>query len=439
MDLLKRLKENHILIVVYILIFVFLIFQEAIFSPDTYGYLKARPNRHPGYVIFIKAFEFIFTNYFAKIVVGIQLVLGMASVHFFLKRISGILSFNKLIRSLLLIVLLFPFFPPLYVANNICSEGLSYPLYLIFITLSLEIVLNEKKKLLLFMSIAYILLVLTRGQFIIASLIFAFTYLLKHRRNTLIKSNLKVFFIILFLPLFVIMADKTYHKLKDGLFISTPFSFINASAAAFYVSNDTNFNQIENGDYKAIFKKCYKYLSEKDLLLSRQKQTNYKTYYNHFHNHIPQICNQTIHQFSLEYYIEKHTAQGLDINPAVANSYWQSELAAQSLFFTLVKLNFKSWCNLFFANIKHAFKGVILFFLLLGFFFYSLFKLLYSKTKDYYILFILSALILSNAFIVCFASHSIIRYLFYNYSLIFITFVMVLKIIKQKNKRIKSK
>ncbi len=429
MKLKKPSVETSILIAIYAMVFFYFIFQEAIFSHDSYGYLLAMPQRNPGYVIFSKFFEFIFPQNFAKVIVGLQLIFGLFAVHVFLKRMSHLLCLNYVLKGIVLASLIFPFFPPLLIANNICSEGLTYPLYLLFLVMGFEFLYREKKFTLPIFLLLYILLVLTRGQFIVSSIIFAFVYFFKYRSSILNKKHLFKFILILAFPLIVIFADKTYHKLKDGLFISTPYSFVNMSGAAFYVSKKGDIQFIQTEEYKSLFEACYKQLTQKKLLMSSQKQDGYDAYYQHYHNHVPQICNQTVHDITRGYYFDKFLKTSTDEKKASVYSMWQSELACKSMYFTLVEHNLKEYSLLYYSNIVHGFKSIIILSFVLLVFLFSGHKVLFQKHNYYNILFICSALTLSNAMIISLASHSIMRYLFYNYILIFFIIVILLKLL----------
>lgn len=429
MNLRKQPLEIYFLSVIYGLIFFYFIFQDAIFSPDSYGYLNAMPERSPGYVIFSKFFVYIFPHNYAQVIVGAQLLLGLASVHVFQKRMSQLMNLNYILRAVLLTSLLFPFFAPLLVANNISSEGLSYPLYLLFLVMGFEFLYNEKKYTLVSLLILYLLLVLTRGQFLITSIIFAVVYFFKYKNDILKKKYLFKLLLILLVPLLAILADKTYHELKEGLFISTPFSFVAISGAAVYVSKEDDANFIENNEYKFIFEACYEQLVDKKLLMSSKKRDGYDAYYQHFHNHVPQICNQTVHDISRAYFYNQFLETHTNEKAASAFSSWQSELACQSIFFTLVKRNFKDWSLLYYSNLVHGFKSAVLLIFVVVVFLFSSYKLIFGKNIYYHILFICSALTLSNAMIVSLASHSIMRYLFYNYILIFFIIIILFKLL----------
>ena len=188
-------KENTLLRVVYLLVFIFIISNEAIYSPDTRSYLNALPYRHPGYVLFLKSFKFIFSSFFDLSILIFQGAFGLLAVNFFFKKAAQIFNLSTVSKVLLMVLLIFPFFNPLYVANNICPEGISYPLYLFFIATILDFIKNDSYKKLILAFLFYALLALTRGQFIFTPLIFAFVYFLE-KQSQLLKIS-KIFKLIL--------------------------------------------------------------------------------------------------------------------------------------------------------------------------------------------------------------------------------------------------
>ena len=427
MNLRKSLSLQHLPFVIYGLVFFYFSFQEPLFSPDTYDYLRASPQRSPGYVIFIKFFEFLFPKIYPTIIVVVQLLFGLVAVDLFLRFIARLLDLTTFLKLLVLGLLLFPFFPPLLIANNICSEGLSYPLYLLFVVKGIELLYNEKKSSLPILAVVYFLLVLTRGQFIVSPMIVAFAYFLKNRNSIFKKVYVTRIAIVFLLPIVAVLADKSYHKLKDGHFISTPYTFVNMSTAAFYVSKKMDVDFISRPDYKMIFNECYLHLERKNLLMTSQERAGYKTYYNHFHNNVPQICNRTIHRISRNHYFNQYLLSSNDKKSASAFAAWQSELACKSLFFTLVSHNFNDWIQLYYQNLVHGFKSLAILLFIVVIFLFSTYKILFKPRTYDYILFIFSALILSNALIISLAGHSIMRYLFYNYILMFLILIVLFK------------
>ena len=89
----KNIKLKDIVIYgMYFFSFIFLIFQDAIYTPDTASYLNAAIYRYPVYPIFTKFLKFVFQNYFDLVTVGIQLLFGLVAVHFTAKKLTEVLQ-----------------------------------------------------------------------------------------------------------------------------------------------------------------------------------------------------------------------------------------------------------------------------------------------------------------------------------------------------------
>ncbi|MBR9846880.1 MAG: hypothetical protein GYB35_12600 [Algicola sp.] len=415
-------KEDNLLLVTYSIIFLFLIFQKAIYSPDTYSYLLAMPYRHLGYVIFAKTLFYVFGDYFDIAVIVIQSLCCLAGIHVLFKTISSILNLNSILKLLILIVLCFPLFEPLSVANNICPEGLGYPLYLLFVAFNLKFLFQDNSKALTYVVLCFLALVFTRGQFMFSGLIFALVYMLKHKHLLLKPRVLSKSLLLIFMPILAIAGEMSYHKLKDGILMTTPFGFVNISSAAYFISDKDDAKHIANPDYKAIFEQSYDELKRKELLMSSLPESSYKSYYRFFHNHIPQICNHTTFETAKDYFFQKQPEA-----PAAA-SFYNTEKASKHISLALIQLNFKKWIQLVIANISYGFYSVFLLMFMCVAFVFGLIKIVTSFHKWYALLFIFSALSLSNAVLIAIASHSIMRYTFYNYTFILLTIIMAYKI-----------
>ena len=430
---LKKLKhltiETRFLLILYFGIFFFCLFIDPIYSHDTFSYLKAMPYRQLGYVIFLKSFSFVFGSYFDVVVVAFHAIFSMFGVHYFYKKITSLFNLNNLFKFIIIAILVFPFFPPLLIANNLCSEGLGYGLYLIFIAIGFDILFNNKQKYIKYYSFIFLGLVFVRSQFIISTIIFAGVYFLMHRKSVLQKKHLFNIVIMLGLVLIASLTERSYHKLKDGFFKPTPLGYTSASTAPIYISDSTDYSLIEDKDYREILKISFDTLLKKDLLL-KPGQTP-KEDYLFFHNNLPKICNQTIRKQGIEYYFKKEHPKEWSFNQAESYPYFETEAACKVYTFTLIKANFGEWIELFYSSITYGFYTPILFLFVLFIFLFSLIKTIFHYKKIYAILFLLSSLILSNAMFIAFAVHSIQRYLFYNYALLFLLFISSLKLLKR--------
>jgi hypothetical protein len=420
------------LLIVYALVFVYCLSNDAIYSYDTYDYLKAMPYRQLGYVIFVKSFSYIFGSYFDTAVVLFQTVFSLFAVHYFYTKASKLFALNTLLKLLLLAILIFPFFQPLSIVNNICSEGFSYGLYLLFVAVAVDILFNNKLNYLKYYVLLYVALVFMRGQFVFSTLVFGFTYLIIHRKQISNKKQLITLFVFMAIPLIPSLGERTYHQFKDGIFKSTPFGYVSASTAAFYVSDKSDISLIKAKDAKAIFKLCHQQLEAKNLLLD-SKDSN-KESYSFFHEHLPEICNQTIHASGKAYFQSQDIPDPANPNPAVARAYFKIEAACKDLTFILIKVNFSKWLALYYANLSYGFYTPFFLFIIIFIMIFNFIKTLFSYQKYYAILFLFSSLILSNAMLIAFASHSIMRYLFYNYALFFLSIVGITKLIRRGSK-----
>lgn len=427
------INENKLLILLYGIVFCFCLYTGAIYSYDTYDYLKAMPYRQLGYVIFLKSFQFIFRSFFDDAVVIFQALFSLFAVHFFYKTISRRFSFGILKKIGLLAILVFPFFNPLLIANNICTEGLSYGLYLLFVALCLTL-LSEKshsKYTILYYVLVYLSLVYIRGQFLFTTLIFATCYFLCFKKQIKIKRHLFRLSVFIVLPVLATLGTKSYHYFKDGFFESTPFAFVNASTSAFYISDISDANFIENEKDRAVFKHCYAILKTKQLLQSQLQDS--ENNYLFFHDHLPEICNQTVHAEG-KAYLQAINASTTNLKQDVAKAYFDIESSCKTITTSIITHNFGKWLNLYFINLGYGFRSPIIAILLFVIMIFCFLKALLHHNKKNIILFLFATLTLSNALLIAFVGHSIMRYLFYNYVLLFVITCELINFIKFESK-----
>lgn len=387
------------------------------------------PYRQLGYVIFLKSAGFIFNSYFEIAVIFIHTVFTLFSVHYFYKKTTSLFTLHSIYKLVLLALLLFPFFPPLSIANNITSEGLGYGYYLLFIAIGFNILFNKKEHFKYFIFI-YLGLVFVRSQFIFSTLIFSGVYFLMHRKSILQRKHLISSLIFCSIIAVSSLTERTYHKFKDGFFKPTPLGFVSASTAPIYISDTADYALIRKSEYRDILKRSYDTLVKKDLLL--KPHLTQKEQYLFFHENLPKICNQTVHLQAINYFKNHDLPKGLTEKQAKSYPFFEAEAASKVFTFTLIENNFKKWITLYYTNITYGFYSPILFFLVAFLFIFSLIKTVFTYHTRYAIIFLLSSLILSNALFIAFASHSIMRYLFYNYALIFLLFISALKLLKRE-------
>lgn len=424
--------RKKILLFFYGCVFFFCIFNKPLYSPDTYSYLNAMPFRQMGYVIFFKAFTAIFGSHWDIAVVVFHTIFSLTAVHFFFSKVSSLFKLNTFLQLSLLTTLLFPFFPPLSIANNLVSEGLGYGLYLLFISIGMEILFNNKRQYFKYYILVYLLLFSVRSQFVFSTFIFAGTYFIMYRKQILRNKHLTSLILLCVVMLIAGLSERTYHKLKDGFFKPTPLGYTSASTAPIYLSKKSDYKLIEDKNYKEIFIRSLDTLTHKDLLVKPEFST--EEAYMFFHNNLPKICNQTVRQQGTNYYFNNHRPDGWDIDKIAAYSFFETEAACKEFTKVLIQNNFEQWLKLYYANITYGFKSQLLLWFIVIVFFISLSKSWLTRSRDYTIIFLLSSLILSNAMFIAFASHSIQRYLFYNYALLFLLFLSIYNLLRFEKK-----
>lgn len=390
------------------------------------------PYRQMGYVIFFKCFTTIFGSYWDIAVVTFHTVFSLSAVHFFFSKVSTIFNLNGFLKIALITILLFPFFPPLSIANNLCSEGLGYGFYLLFISTGMEMLFNNNRYYFKYYILTYLILFSIRGQFMFTTLIFAGTYFIINRKHILKQKHLVSLLLLCSVMLIASLSERTYHKLKDGFFKPTPLGYTSASTAPIYLSKKSDYKLIKDKDYREIFTRSIDTLMHKNLLINPEFSS--REAYEFFHNNLPKICNQTVQQQGANYYFNNYRPNDWDIDKIVAYSFFETEAACKEFTKILILNNFQQWLKLYYINITYGFKFQLLFWFIVFVFIVSLIKSWFTKNKDYLIIFILSSLILSNAMFIAFASHSIQRYLFYNYALIFLLFISIYNLIRSEKK-----
>ncbi|MCF6307095.1 MAG: hypothetical protein L3J09_03975 [Flavobacteriaceae bacterium] len=416
-------KENYLITILFFFIFIYLVIKPPIVSYDTLGYLSANIKRYPGYILFIRGFKFLFNDNYGLYIVIFQLFFGFISIFIIFKNVSSLLKFNYWVKIIFISLLLFPLFSPINLINNLASEGLSYPLYLLLSSFIIDFLFRNNLKKVYFISITVVALNLTRGQFFIIPFIVAFLYILKVKKNILLKQNLKLLILLLLLPLITSTIERTFKKIAYGYFITSPYSYVNAVTLPLFTSNLSDSIDIKDEHHRNIFILSHNRIDSLGLLTSKINGS-YLDKYMVFHDNFPVICNQNIHTQGKNYYN--------DLNGASELSSILTEKACKEMFLVLIKNNFKEWISIYFTGIIYGFYSIYILFFFLSVFIYSGLKTLKKFTLENGLLFLGSLLIFSNSMIVGIACHSIMRYLIYNYFFAFIIIFIVIKKTKSK-------
>ncbi len=414
----KNTLENWVLFLVFLGSFLFFIIQPPLYSPDTYSYLRADISRFPGYIIYLRSLQYVFGSNLGIAAVAGHLLFGFIAIYILFKNCSSFFKLSVFFRAILIGVLLFPYFYPIEIAVNLTSEGIAYPLYLLFISFTIDFIYRNQDGKIFHLCIAFIVLVLTRGQFIVAAPIVALLYLLKMKRDVLKRKYLLYLIIFLVLPVITGTLDRTYRKVFYGFFETTPYSYVNAITLPLFVSEKENAGYIKNKDHRNIFLLSHHRIDSMGLLNSKIKGS-YKAKYKVFHNNFPKICNQNIHDYGKAYY--------RDIGVIPPMDSFKIEEACKKMFPVLISKNFKEWSAIYLTGIIHGFKSVFILFFVIVLAVVSFWRTIKRFRPKSSFIFFATLLILSNAMVVGIASHSIMRYLFYNYFLGLLIIIILLK------------
>lgn len=419
-------KLHSISLALYLATFAFVMLKDPVLGNDSFSYNVMEISRFPGYAVFMRVLLKIFgVNLYTHIIILIHVLFGLTAIHVFTNKLNQIFKLTFVQNIGVLLLLLFPFFTKPLLANDVASEGICYPLYLLIITYSIKVVFQRQFSKIYFLALLLIALTITRGQFIIVPIIIAFIFILKERHRFRKKPQLTVIILLLLVPFVTNMLDKSYRKMVHGHFVKTPYSYVNAVALPLFVSKKDDFKTLKNEDYKEIFKFSYQRIDSLNLLNSKV-EGSLEEKYMRFHENFPLICNQNIHMGGVDYYMNKGFSR--------AEAYIKTEEACKAIMFNAIKHNFKDYILIYYTNVIYGFKSVFiaLFFLITAL--WSFVKVIKKFELDTGFILFTSLLVISNALIVAIACHSISRYLVYNYfSIIIIPLLLIRRLPFFKN------
>jgi hypothetical protein len=353
----------------------------------------------------------VFGNYADFGTVLTQILLGISCMYVFITRLNGTLKLHKLWYLLLAFIIASPYLYSLDLANNYLSEALTYPLYLLAVICFLEFLLTiNTKKLWLSLPIL-IVLILTRSQFLfmIPVVILILLWLIIKQRN--IKKHGWIVLAFMILPFFTSLADKTYHHIKHGYFINTPWTGIHLITPAFYVADEEDYQLFESEKEQEFYKWIYTKLYYNYLNIHNLREQRYYDDVSFYITHYVDIANATL------YYSGKEILDpGLNEN----QKFIALDTLTKKMTLPLIIDNFRPWFNLYIKNSIHAFgngKYALLYvlFLVLG-----IFGSIKKGYEDYKVICLLTLLTFSNVALVATGMHTIKRFTFYNDWILFL-------------------
>ncbi len=406
-----------------VLSLLFVVVKGAILSHDSNAYFGMWPYVSAGYPFFLRGLHFLFGDNYSIAAVAIQFVAVIASIYVFVNHFLSRFSLQTYQLVILMCLLFYPIFDSnIYAVNNISTEGLSFALFLQVIYFSYLSFIKRSFKNYVILMILTVLLITIRGQFQFLLPVFICTEMLLYFKGKQIKW--KHYILIFMIPLLTFFIDNVYHKIVQKQFFTTPFTWTALVTSVLFVSDDTDVQYLETEEQKTVFKLVKQQFHEKGIGYKDHKYYQEPIEWNYFfyHYELPTLCNQTIQEGDVAYYLK---GKEHNVKNTVA-AYLHAEKMHKQLFFQLLPHVFTKWVALAFQNFKTGIGGISVALLYL----ITLILLLkrYLEQKENRVLFgvFLLLVILWNHFIISITVHGLTRYFFYtNWIAVFLLFIGV--------------
>jgi len=421
----KHTKMHRILsIVIYGVLCIFVFLKGAIYFPDSHGFLSMDFHRSIGYKSILKILTSVFGNSFYIPLLLLQLGLLIYASHYLVTTVSKHFKLHYIWSLILRLLIIAPAFYLHNVVNTILSEGITYPMFLVFVALIFKGFVQSSYRHYCYAFLLLLALLLTRGQFIAMVPMLLVLFVLEGFQTTFNKQRWLLIAAVILLPFVSGLIGKTYNKMVYGHFETPPFNNVSLISSAFFVADKDDENLFSSPTEKEFFSQVYNSLDTLSLTKEAIKKSE-EPMYSVFHNNYSKVCNLSVHETGKTYFKE----QGLDANRQLIAV---NDLAG-TMVMPLIKNNFKDWLKLYIDNLKNAFgsaKNLLLFLILL---ITSLVYILKKHQSDVAkFIFATVLMVFANTTIVPLAAHSIKRYLFYTDWILFAILILLLNIIFTK-------
>lgn len=420
----KNIKTVRIYFGVLLLIaLIFVIVNPPLISNDTNAYFGMWPYVSAGYPFFLRGLHFLFGDGYPDAVVGIQFVAILASIYIFVFHFLTQFQLKSYQLIIILTLLFYPIFDSnIYMITNLSTEGLSFALFLQIIFMSYLAFTQRKLKHYALLVLLMVILIPIRGQFqFLIPVFFCIEVLLWIKEK---QFKWKHYLLFLMIPILTFTIDNLYHKVVQKQFFSTPFAWTTVVTSVYFVANDTDVQFLDTEEQQTIFTLVKNQFKKKGIDHNSHKYYEEPIDWNYFfyHYEFPTLCNQTVQQDIVDYYLK---GKERNVKNAVA-AYLKTEQMHKKIFFKLLPHVFKNWLALAFQNFKTGIGGISIALLYV----ISLFLLLrrYLKQKETIVLFVLFLIlsIVINRVIVSVTIHGLTRYFFYtDWMPVFILFLGV--------------
>ncbi|MFC7358327.1 hypothetical protein ACFQO1_11560 [Jejudonia soesokkakensis] len=417
----KRAKLFDYLL--FVIVFIVVMSRNVVLFTDSPGYIDQDIIRSPIYPLFLNFTEGLSSTNFNTVTAFFQVILGLLAIHVFMNVIRKVVQLHWFCYLLLTIIVVSPYVYNHTIANRFLSEALAYPLYLVVVSRFLLLIAFYKKKYLWQGILFLFILLLTRTQFLflvpIASIV---CFYLGFSEKKIKKWILPISLLIL-LPFITQLADKTYHKLQHGVFISTPWTGIHLVAPAMFVADEEDRSLFTSEREKLFFSTLYASLAEKELNINHLSKENALESSAYYRENFTKIANRTIYE---------EGKMIVAANEPELKRFIAVENITKEMALPLITDNFKKWCKVYIQNYILGFgtaRTTLLYVLILGFSLVMVYKRSNSISK---ILTFVMTLLLANVAIVAIGMYTIKRFTFYNDWVIFLVVFILLQQFSEK-------
>lgn len=415
---------KFILISILAFVFLFVLTQPIEFWNDSEGYLNMDIYRSAGYPIFLWLLKQISGSHLDFATIAFQITIGVCVIYVFITRLKRLLNIHPIWLLFLTMIVASPYVYNHRLANNYLSEALTYSLYLLVTLFFLEgLILKSVRSLWISIPILAILLMF-RSQFLFmvpVALLIILWLALRHKDK---KNYVSIGLAFIVLPLLTSLLDKTFHYLKHGYFVNTPWTGIPLITPAFYVSDEQDYQLYESEFEQQFFKSIHSQLIKRNLNIHHLKEDGINDETTFYILHFSKISNETLFDYG-------KTLLGKEMSES--QKFIALDALTKEMVLPLVLDNFGLWCKLYIKNIVNAFgtsKYMLLYVILLLF---GLVGMIKKDMDGYKVISLLSILTFGNIALVALGMHTIKRFTFYNDWVVFlIVFILLDTYMKQK-------
>jgi O-antigen ligase len=417
-------KFKYILLSILFIVFVIVINRPIEIWNDSEGYLHMDIYRSAGYPIFLWVLKSVSASHLDILTIVFQITIGLIAIYIFITRLKTLLNIHPILFLFLTLIIATPYVYNHKLANNYLSESLTYSLYLLAIVLLIEgLVLNKLKSLWISIPIL-IVLFMFRSQFLFivpVALLIILWLVLKHKEK---KKYLVIGLAFIVLPFFTSLLDKTFHYVKHGYFVNTPWTGIPLSTPAYYVADEQDYLLYDSEFEQQFFKSIYTQLINKNLNIHHLKEDKFNDESSFYILHFSEISNRTLYDYGKEL-----------VGPKISESekFIALDELTKKMVLPLVLDNFGLWLKVYIKNIVNGFgnsKYLLLYVILLIF---GLSGMVKKHNEVYKTVSLLLILTFGNIALVALGMHTIKRFTFYNDWVVFLVlFILMDDYVKQR-------